>query len=738
MNKIDWIITGTKKSHAGPEPLLWNDLTINNEDKSLYGLAQNEFVIGLSQTERRSLYRLYTSRVAYSDAMRPGAWLAIGLAIPRGYRLCDKKSPYDLLMKMYATFLDFCMERGADGCYRFKNEDDYSSFKERFTTIVDSFPLEVYDGVYYPMGGTDVRCIVTETEEKMRMLLMDSQYREFAQVKQLHIMEHMGNFREELLMHVDIPRSKRYTLYIDNKLQDRTYLADEQITITLNPRKHYNVKVSPSFKISDCENGGVAYVQVDNRREEVRVFTSSLYEPEIYLCKLQINLEGLDDPSEYSKVTLSHAGRRLELTNNMFRLVGEEIETLPVVVYSGQNEFIPPRGWNKSSRGGWHVELMCTIKKRVPTVTVVSDATNATMVVDSQPTPPKKDMPRCIEVLSCDEVSGPLEIRIYKKEPHKLLYKNIIKLNQQKKNSKGVFYLNNDFDEYDTYVKFSNEELGYCDAVLSKTIQLDNWRKEKKQTAWRKYFILSLLVALSGLLGGVIGVKIHESSSSSDERINSLQNDIRQKDKEIRNLQDSLKNRNEEILRLQNNETAVVIAENNVVEEEIPDELKNIYKNLEFVSFDSKDKKVKSGGDENGYLTLNFYEKQLKTLKDNDKKWGKCEGYKSAVEKTTALIELFGFLKFDTSNNNYNGKKVYEAVDTLLEKLKDDEFYNKIGPIGKQKSILDSIKEMTSVDVTKKLFYKDGGDEEGILMDSKKTLGWSYLYYIQFKKEEEK
>ena len=133
MNKIDWIITGTKKSHAGPEPLLWNDLTINNEDKSLYGLAQNEFVIGLSQTERRSLYRLYTSRVAYSDAMRPGAWLAIGLAIPRGYRLCDKKSPYDLLMKMYATFLDFCMERGADGCYRFKNEDDYSSFKERFS-----------------------------------------------------------------------------------------------------------------------------------------------------------------------------------------------------------------------------------------------------------------------------------------------------------------------------------------------------------------------------------------------------------------------------------------------------------------------------------------------------------------------------------------------------------------------------------------------------------------------------
>ena len=140
-NQIALRISGTKERKAGFVPLVGAGVLPSAEevglDRAMTGCKGLGFVI--KHTPNYSFYMAIDGNVRSFDASANGV-LTIAIVIPKGLKIGDDKTPYNLLIEVYNYFVNDYMTESSDGRHVFqKVTPDTEPFKD----ILSRYPLEV-------------------------------------------------------------------------------------------------------------------------------------------------------------------------------------------------------------------------------------------------------------------------------------------------------------------------------------------------------------------------------------------------------------------------------------------------------------------------------------------------------------------------------------------------------------------------------------------------------------------
>jgi len=331
------LVKGNQYSNAG-----WNFLVrMNNpvfdlDDLNYGGFGGNDHVICVRHTKDKLIYSVATKKVKSYDGERSGG-LAIGISVPKGYRLAD---PYGVLMRLYDKFLGEAMSVSDDGFHRFRHYD-YEKAGAIFQDILNC-EIEECSGPYFEMNGIRPAYLIAGGGEAAARIIADTQYPEFKNLSMLVVLE---NSSMDLLSGYNVIRPdslhKKYHIFINNTpRKDPVDISDESRLIEIPlPAETYHEKHKVGFTVSQVRQGDFVggnknpEISINDDDRSIRIKWSQV--PKIFKCRLTINgmsLSDRDNEFVLGHLVVKAGDRKIDLeTDGSFVLRGKERESLPSV-----------------------------------------------------------------------------------------------------------------------------------------------------------------------------------------------------------------------------------------------------------------------------------------------------------------------------------------------------------------------------------------------------------------------
>lgn len=159
-------------------------------DTTYAGFSGNRYFFTIQTEQYQTVYKLIENDVRSFGSTRQGT-LMIAFSVPRGYKLADGVSPYDVLIRLKDIFLEKnmrCKDEQAD-IHEFNKEIDEKVFEE----VYKEYRLEISNTVYRQMNPNGPIARMKLSPEKTAELMRDVHYREFTTYSEVVVAENIDN-----------------------------------------------------------------------------------------------------------------------------------------------------------------------------------------------------------------------------------------------------------------------------------------------------------------------------------------------------------------------------------------------------------------------------------------------------------------------------------------------------------------------------------------------------------------
>ncbi|MBO7265328.1 MAG: C2H2-type zinc finger protein [Alistipes sp.] len=325
------------------------------------GFHMNSYFFSIKIEPTQTIYKIIKNNVRSNGSVRQGS-LVIAISIPKGYRLDNNITPYDVLKKLLDTFISLCMtcKDQATGTY------EYNSGIIKPTILDDvarEYRLVPHVGPHRVMR-VDTQNIgyITADEAKIRQLMSDVQYSTFANFSEVLVATSSTAVNYAHIANIEIPRVKEFRI-IDG-VKNNTVIRDLNSLITGKGSKdeRYYKNLTVTFTIGALLRGeNIDNVKLDMENETVTIDAKNLSEP------LERKIHVVTSPSSIKPkdIEITTAIGKLNLNaDSSFTLRGEQLEVLsnPINIrpsYVGGGSYIVT---NASLRND---EYVITLEQRV-------------------------------------------------------------------------------------------------------------------------------------------------------------------------------------------------------------------------------------------------------------------------------------------------------------------------------------------------------------------------------------
>lgn len=349
---VPFMIWGNPISNAGYNAIFYfNNPTFTAPgDTSPQGMGDNDFFFTVNISQAFTNIVLIQNHVTSADSSRGGR-LKFAMSIPKGYRLANGATPYEVLTEMRNLFVTQYMDpaRG-DGAFRYKFRmttpppQALEAVLARYRYVPASLPHRVMRG--------QVDGFLRVPADKMHDLFSDLQYAEFQPYRQIVIAEH-----GELNPHVGvagIPRPVKWSLSVNGTLTNwPAKRPDESYVIAVpnkSPRYWENAEIR--FRLKDAAAGTVPGVTPDFANETINVRLNPIPRQRVY----KISIQGAS-PAEIRHITFVAGNHTIPCDGNQIVLKGEDIDIKPTARYNGYDYTLEGSGVNGDT-------LVVTLRKK--------------------------------------------------------------------------------------------------------------------------------------------------------------------------------------------------------------------------------------------------------------------------------------------------------------------------------------------------------------------------------------
>lgn len=329
-SKVSLMIYGNPQSAAGYQPIFYiNDPRFTPPiDLSPAGMAQNDhyFVVNISQAFVNIV--LIQNNVKSAGASREGI-LKFAMAVPKGYRLANGKTPYDFLMDVRNAFMANYMDQYGSG-WQFKSPLPGPQIIQQ---VVDKYAYEPAVLPHRQMRGQAQGFLATN---QIAALFTDLQYPEFERFREIVVGEH--STQPSNVGNIAIPRRPQWKLMVNGQRTQWPVrdIYTEPVNIIAeanNPRYFEPAKVT--FTVNEARQGKYPEVSVDEVNEVVNVRLE--HKPRRRVVRVKIEGAQLS-PSDFADIDFRVGGRKVVVgADNQILLQGVDIDKPVTADYEGRN-----------------------------------------------------------------------------------------------------------------------------------------------------------------------------------------------------------------------------------------------------------------------------------------------------------------------------------------------------------------------------------------------------------------
>ena len=326
-------VCGNPESNSGFMPLvLFNSPSFQIPDIMYSGFDANSFFFTIKIEADQVVYKIIKNNVNSYGAFREGS-LAIGMSIPRGYKLDGGYSPYDVLVALKDAFLSLCMTCKDPITERYEFNKGFIEPKILDETA-NRFTISPASGPFRPMAGSGPMGYLTASPDNIRLLMNDVHYSEFSSYGEIILAPIAQAPGYAQIENLPIPRVQEFSI-IKNGLKDGFVRStSERISISGVKDSRYYKNSSVDFSIDEIRGGKVVNgVTIDEANEVITINTESLSTPLERKITITFNNKTVEKHffTHIKGISLVHrsSGRILPVDNNLaFTVRGEVIAIL--------------------------------------------------------------------------------------------------------------------------------------------------------------------------------------------------------------------------------------------------------------------------------------------------------------------------------------------------------------------------------------------------------------------------
>lgn len=326
-------VCGNPESNSGFMPLvLFNSPSFQIPDIMYSGFDANSFFFTIKIEADQVVYKIIKNNVNSYGAFREGS-LAIGMSIPRGYKLNGGYSPYDVLVALKDAFLSLCMTCKDPITERYEFNKGFIEPKILDETA-NRFTISPASGPFRPMAGSGPTGYLTASPDNIRLLMNDVHYSEFSSYGEIILAPIAQAPGYAQIENLPIPRVQEFSI-IKNGLKDGFVRStSERISISGVKDSRYYKNSSVDFSIDEIRGGKVVNgVTIDEANEVITINTESLSTPLERKITITFNNKTVEKHffTHIKGISLVHrsSGRILPVDNNLaFTVRGEVIAIL--------------------------------------------------------------------------------------------------------------------------------------------------------------------------------------------------------------------------------------------------------------------------------------------------------------------------------------------------------------------------------------------------------------------------
>ena len=246
MVEISFSIWGNKFSSDGYQQLLRIGSVGPLEDVVYPEFTDKDIYFSVINKTDKVVYALTKSNISSYGAGRGGR-LRMGIAIPKGYRISQARSPYVLLKELYDHYCVGYL-RIIGNSAQFKQDQERP---EEFKEILGRYPLEVYNGPWKPMNeGASAKAYVILSEDKIAELFKDTQYEELREYNEL-IVASAGSSMQFAKLNLEVPRVKKYKVYRNGEFY--TTVTGRSFAVTAPESSRRGYRFLPAMVSTDID-----------------------------------------------------------------------------------------------------------------------------------------------------------------------------------------------------------------------------------------------------------------------------------------------------------------------------------------------------------------------------------------------------------------------------------------------------------------------------------------------------
>ena len=246
MVEISFSIWGNKFSSDGYQQLLRIGSVGPLEDVVYPEFTDKDIYFSVINKTDKVVYALTKSNISSYGAGRGGR-LRMGIAIPKGYRISQARSPYVLLKELYDHYCVGYL-RIIGNSAQFKQDQERP---EEFKEILGRYPLEVYNGPWKPMNEeASAKAYVILSEDKIAELFKDTQYEELREYNEL-IVASAGSSMQFAKLNLEVPRVKKYKVYRNGEFY--TTVTGRSFAVTAPESSRRGYRFLPAMVSTDID-----------------------------------------------------------------------------------------------------------------------------------------------------------------------------------------------------------------------------------------------------------------------------------------------------------------------------------------------------------------------------------------------------------------------------------------------------------------------------------------------------
>ena len=324
-------VCGNQYANSGFMPLVsFNSPLFEVTDVEYGGFNLNSYFFTIKIEKSQVVYTMIKNNVrSCNAALREGS-LKISMAIPKGYKISNGKSPYDALVKLKDAFISLCMtcKDSVKGIYEFNSGMISPTILDE---VAKEFAIEQISGPYHPMSVGGPKGYITLPEEQISLLLSDVQYAEFSPYGEIVVAQSVQATNYTPIVNLQVPRESRFAIIVDGVEDGYVKDPNEEIPVRGKKDSRYYDNYQFSFCISDIRNGkNIPNVKIDEEKEMISIDTSTLSSPK----QVKVSIEFDAEAQGYfytikENFQLSYNQRAIQIKEDYsFILTGEDIAKL--------------------------------------------------------------------------------------------------------------------------------------------------------------------------------------------------------------------------------------------------------------------------------------------------------------------------------------------------------------------------------------------------------------------------